>query len=219
VFELHHRRSGGLPRGQKEARVVWEKPQQRPDWMDEATYQRMPATLPVRVVRSRGKVRVTTFLERKTYLRQALCKLYTQRWPVEVDRKFITEVMQMAVLRGTTPMRVRKEIAVPLLAYHLIRTVIAQAAHRYATALRTLSFTAALQLLTAFQDKGLLDTAATCQASYEPLLHSIICHRIGNRPGRIEPRAVKRRPKPYPLLTQPRQQGRKELFQRCNMLK
>ena len=212
VFELHHRRLSGLSRWHKEAQVVWEKPKQRPDWMDEATYQRMPASLTVRVIRSRRKVLVTTLLDRKRYPRAAIGRLYTQRWHVEVDLKFIKEVMQMAVLRGQTPAMVRKEIAVHLLAYNLIRTVIAQAAYRYGVAPRTVSFKAALQLLTAFQNKGLLDTAATCQASYEPLLHSIISHRIGNRPGRSEPRAVKRRPKKYSLLTKPRQQAREELF-------
>lgn len=211
VFELHHRRASGLPRGQKEAQVVWAKPKQRPDWMEEATYQRLPARLTVRVIRSGRKVLVTTLLDRKRYSRRAIRTLYTQRWQVEVDLLFIKEVMQMGVLRGQTPAMVRKEIAVHLLAYNLIRTVIAQAASRYATAPRTLSFKAALQLLTAFQDKGLLDTAATCRACYESLLHSIIGHRIGNRPGRTEPRAVKRRPKKHPLLTKPRQQARKEL--------
>jgi hypothetical protein len=212
VFEWHSRRSSGLPRGQEEAQVVWAKPKQRPDWMDEATDQRMPASLTVRVIRSRRKVLVTTLLDRKRYPRRAIGQLYTQRWHVEVDLKFIEEVMQMDVLRGKTPAMVRKEIAVHLLAYNLIRTVIAQAAQHYATAPRTISFKAALQLLTAFQDKGLLDTAARCRACYEPLLHSMIRHRIGNRPGRTEPRAVKRRPKKYPLLTKPRPQVRAELI-------
>ena len=134
------------------------------------------------------------------------------RWQVEVDFLFIKEVMQMGVLRGKTPTMVRKEIAVHLLAYHLIRTVIAQAASRDAIAPHTISFKAALQLLTAFQDKGLLDTPARCRACYEPLLRGIIGHRIGNRPGRTEPRAVKRRPKKHPLLTKPRQQARAELL-------
>lgn len=212
VFELHHRRLSGLQRWQKEAQVVWAKPKQRPAWMDEDTYQRMPASLTVRVIRSGRKVLVTTLLDRKTYSRQAIGKLYTQRWHVEVDLRFIKEVMQMDVLRGKTPAMVRKEIAVHLLAYNLIRTVIAQAAQHYATAPRTISFKAALQLLTAFQDKGLLDTPARCRACYEPLLRGIIGHRIGNRPGRTEPRAVKRRPKKHPLLTKPRQQARAELL-------
>ena len=212
VFELHHRRLSGLPRWQKEAQVVWAKPKQRPAWMDEDTYQRMPASLTVRVIRSGRKVLVTTWLDRNTYPRQAIGKLYTQRWPVEVDLRFIKEVMQMDVLRGKTPAMVRKEIAVHLLAYNLLRTVIAQAAQHDATAPRTISFKAALQLLTAFQDQGLLDTAARCRACYEPLLRSIIGHRIGNRPGRTEPRAVKRRPKKHPLLTKPRQKARAKLL-------
>jgi hypothetical protein len=84
VFELHSRRSTGLSRWQKEAPVVWAKPKQRPDWMDEATYQHLPARLTVRVIRSRGKVLVTTLLDSKRYPRRAIGKLYTQRWQVEM---------------------------------------------------------------------------------------------------------------------------------------
>ncbi len=212
VFELHPRRLSGLSRWQKQAQVVWTKPKQRPGWMDEATYQHMPESLTVRVIRSRQKRLVTTLLDTKRYSRQAIGQLYSQRWHVEVDLRFIKEVLQMDVLRGKTPEMVRKEIAVHLLAYNLIRTIIAQAAQRHARAPRTLSFKATLQLLSAFQDKGLLDTQDSCRACYEPLLRSIIGHRIGNRPGRCEPRAVKRRPKKHPLLTKPRQQARAELF-------
>ncbi len=172
----------------------------------------MPESLTVRVIRSRQKLLVTTLLDTKRYSRQAIGKLYSQRWPVEVDPRFIKEVMQMDVLRGKTPDRVRKEIAVHLPAYNLIRTIIARAAQRHARAPRTLSFKATLQLLSVFQVKGLLHTQASCRACYEPLLRSIIGHRIGNRPGRREPRAVKRRPKKHPLLTKPRQQARAELF-------
>ena len=213
VFELHNRRLSGLSNWQKQAQVVWEKPKRPPVWMDEATYQRMPASLTVRVIRSRGKLLVTTLLDTRKYSRRAISELYTQRWQVEVDLRFIKEVMQMGTLRSKSPEMVRKEIAVHLLAYNLIRTVIAQTAQRYGVAPRTLSFSAALQLLNAFQARGLLDTSATCQAAYEPLLQSIFRHRIGKRPGRTEPRAVKRRPKSYPFLTTPRQQAREALFQ------
>jgi hypothetical protein len=211
VFELHSRRGSGLGRSHKQVQVVWTKPKQRPDWMDEATYQGMPANLAVRVIRSRGKGLVTTLLDTKRYSRRAIGKLYSWRWQVEVDLKFIKEVMQMAVLRGRTPAMVRKEIAVHLLAYNLIRTLIAQAAHCYNRLPRALSFKAAVQLLSAFQAKGLLDTAATCRACYDSLLRSLIGHRIGNRPGRREPRAVKRRSGKYPYLTKPRPQARAQL--------
>jgi hypothetical protein len=212
VFELHSRRGSGLLAGQKQAQVVWSKPIQRPDWLDEATYQRMPMTLTLRVLRSRQKVLVTTLLDIGQYSRQAIARLYSKRWLVEVDLRVIKQGMQMGILRGKTPSLVRKEIQVHLLAYNLIRTVMAQAAKRSVRAPRTVSFTAALQLLVAFQHKGLLDTDAALYEAYEPFLQAISRHRIGNRPGRSEPRAVKRRPKDYPRLTKPRQQTREELF-------
>ena len=212
VFELHSRRGSGWLAGQQETQVVWSKPTQRPDWMDEATYQRMPMTLTLRGSRSRKKVLVTTLLDTGHYSRQAIAMLYSKRWLVEVDLRFIKPVMQMGILRGKTPGMVRKEIGVHLLAYNLIRTVIAQAAKRYARAPRTVSFTAALQLLVAFQTKGWLDTDTAISDAYKPLFQAISRHRIGNRSGRSEPRAVKRRPKAYPRLTKPRQQAREELF-------
>lgn len=213
VFPLHGSRHSGLRAGQEEAVVTWDKPKQRPAWMEEATYQRLPATLTVREIRARKYLLVTTLVDAKAYPRKAILRLYKQRWHVEIDLKFIKEVMQMGQLRCKTPALVRKEIAVHLLAYNLVRLVMAQAAKRYSRAPCTLSLSGALHALTAFQARGLLDTGQPLSTRYEHLFRSLIRHRIGNRPGRVEPRAVKRRPSKYPFLTKPRQQARDELLQ------
>ena len=171
----------------------------------------------MRLVKSKGKVLVTTLLARQGVSRRAVMKLYSRRWLVEVDLKFIKEVLQMDVLRGRTPDMVRKEIYVHLLSYNLIRTVMAQAAHQAKVPPRQLSFKGTVQLLNAFREKLLsAPGAAQRQRLYREMLKAIARHRIGQRPGRSEPRAVKRRPKAYPKLTQPRAQAREKLVAQAN---
>jgi hypothetical protein len=214
VFQRHGSRRSDFRRGQrlgpKDHRVVWTKPR-RPKWMDPQTYQEMPMTLTVREVKSKGKVLVTTLLDPKQATRQELGELYTRRWAVEVDLRFIKSVLQMDVLRCQSPEMVRKELGVHLLAYNLIRTVMAQAAQRAGVAPRTLSFKATLQLLEKFQGQFILAKEARLLKLHEDLLAAIARHRVGNRPGRCEPRAIKRRPKSYPRLTEPRHRARKRL--------
>ena len=110
-----------------------------------------------------------------------------------------------------TPDMVCKEIWVHLLAYNLIRTVMAQAAYRYNLPPRTLSFKGTLQQLNAFKGTFLRTAKTRLSIMYGYLLEAIASHRTGNRSRRSEPRAVKRRRKPYPLLTKPREEARNEL--------
>nr|QNO46557.1 hypothetical protein BHHJPBMP_00003 [Methanosarcinales archaeon ANME-2c ERB4] len=165
----------------------------------------------IREIKINKKVITTTLLNPKEVTRNELGKLYTKRWLIEVDFRFIKTVLQMDVLRCKTPDMVCKEIWVHLLAYNLIRTVMAQAAYRYNLPPRTLSFKGTLQQLNAFKGT-FLRTAKTCLSiMYGYLLEAIASHRVGNRSRRSEPRAVKRRRKPYPLLTKPREEARNEL--------
>jgi len=196
VFQIHARRKSDFRRGKrlgkKDHTVIWEKPKQRPNWMAEIVYCQMPDTLTIREIKSNGKVITTTLIDPKEVTRKELGELYTKRWFIEVDFRFIKTVLQMDVLRCKTPEMVCKEIWVHLLAYNLIRTVMAQAAHRYDVSPRTLSFKGTLQQLNAFK-KTFLHTAEK------------------RLPIMYEPRAVKRRRKPYPLLTKPREEARNEL--------
>jgi len=215
VFRIHGSRKSDFRRGEKLGKkdhiVTWEKPKQRPDWMDADTYRQMPDTLTIREIKINGKVITTTLLDPKEVTRKEIGELYTKRWLIEVDFDSIKTVLQMDVLRCKTPDLVRKEIYVHLLAYNLIRTVMAQTAHRYDVSPRTLSFKGALQQLNAFKDTFLCADEKSLPGLYEHLLKAISSHHVGNRPGRSEPRAVKRRRKPYPLLTKPRDKARNEL--------
>ena len=119
----------------------------------------------------------------------------------------------MDVLRCKTPEMVRKEIWMHLLAYNLIRGVMAEAAEAHGKQPRQLSFKGALQTMTAFQDALRQATPSDRARLIEEMLKAIASHRVGDRFGRVEPRANKRRPKPQRFLMEPRREARKRLKQ------
>lgn len=209
VFQQHASRKSdfrrGLHLGVKDHLINWKKPV-CPDWMDEETYKNMPETLTVREIKSKGKVIVTTMIDPKEASRKEISEFYTQRWIVEVDLRSIKETLQMGILRCKTPAMVRKEINVHFMAYNLIRTVMLQASFKNNIPIRQISFKGTVQILNAFQSKIELLNKEKLPSIFEALLNAVAGHRVGNRPGRSEPRAVKRRPKPYPLLAIPRSQ-------------
>jgi len=104
---------------------------------------------------------------------------------------------------------VRKEMWAHFLAYNLIRKVMCQAAVQFALKPWTISFKGALQTLNAFAMPLLTCSRDRLSELIEELLLSIARHQVGNRPNRLEPRRVKRRPKAYDLLTKPRSEARK----------
>jgi hypothetical protein len=226
VVRLHQLRRCDLRRGRRlgpdEHVVAWPKPQ-RPDWMDEAAYQSLPEELELREVRVRVRQRgfrtkvlvvVTTLLDAAAYTAADLADLYRLRWHAELDLRCLKTTLGMDVLRCKSPAMVRKEVWAHLLTYNLIRAVLAQAALEFGADPRELSFTGALQALTTFTERLLEATEETAAELYEWLLLTIGAHQVGDRPDRVEPRARKRRPKEYPLLTKPREEARKKLQQK-----
>ena len=130
--------------------------------------------------------------------------LFKQRWNVEVDIRTIKSTMQMDILRCKTPDMVHKEIWTHLLAYNLLRTVMAVAADENNIEPRKVSFKGAKQALTAFAPKIEAAKPDDRAPLIDAMLKTIAYHRVGDRPGRWEPRARKRRPKHAIRLTQPR---------------
>ncbi len=207
VIRQHQRRCtdfrGGQRLGARDHLVSWVRPQ-RPAWMDPATYAAMPETLIVREVRAGGWTLVSTFTDAKAVSKQELLRLYRLRWQVELDLRSIKSVMQMDILRCKRPPMVEKEIAAHLLAYNLVRAVMAQAAYLAAVLPRQLSFKGALQMLNAFEQNLRRSPGAALERCHAYVLAGIAQMKLAHRPGRVEPRAVKRRPKPHRLLTEPR---------------
>ena len=193
--------------GQRDHLLVIDKPKIRPGWMSEAQYDAAPASITVRECKVAGKIMVTTMSCPKTAPKAALKALYKSRWNVELDIRHIKDTMGMNILSCKTPDMVIKEIWVYLLAYNLIRLMMLKSALLADITPRSISFKHCLQLWLLYVQK--IDVLDQDQLATLFLLMSQ--QRVGNRPGRIEPRAVKRRPKAFPLLTKPRDQAREEV--------
>lgn len=183
--------------GTRDHLIRLNKPKIKPDWMSDEVYQQAPSYLEVREFKAGGKIMVTTMKCPKNYNKSQLKNLYKQRWSVELDIRNIKETMGMNILSCKTPEMAIKEMWVYFLAYNLIRLLMAQAAYMADILPRDISFKHSLQLWLLWSQKA--DTS-------DGRILLVVCElmaqqRVGNRKGRIEPRAVKRRPKPYPLLT------------------
>jgi hypothetical protein len=203
----------GTKLGRDDHLVVWQRHRNRPAWMDRLSFSRLPRQLVMRELRvrvdrpgfrTRQFVVVTSLLDAEVYPRAELAGLYRARWHAELDIRSIKQTMKMDVLRCKSPELVRKEFRAHLLAYNLIRGVMAEAARRGGLLPRQLSLQGARQTLDAFRKEGGSGIAAA-------VLGAIASHRVGDRPDRVEPRVVKRRPKAYPRMQVPRKLARKRL--------
>jgi hypothetical protein len=226
VFPLHQcRRSDfrfGRRLGNGDRLVTWLKPSQRPEWMSRRTYRALPERLELRAVwvqvaqpgfRVERLTLVTTLLDAERVAASVLAEVYRIRWHVELDLRSIKATMQMDVLRCKTPAMVRKEIWTHLLAYNFLRTIMAEAAADRGIPPREVSFSGALQTFNAFCP--MLQVALTpsmWSTLWRSMLEAIGSHRVGQRPNRVEPRAIKRRPKPHKLLTIPRKEAQRQLL-------
>jgi hypothetical protein len=224
VFRMHQRRKIDFRRGRclgmSDHVVIWQKPE-RPEWMDEATYARMPDEMRVRELRFKvGQpgyrvdeiVLVTTLLDPVAYTKEDLADLFLKRWNIELDLRSIKIVMQMDVLRCKSPDLVDKEIWVHMLAYNIIRQLMVTAAAKNGAEPRELSYKATLQALTAFRDVMRTAQPERRAQLWDALFVAIAYDRVGDRPGRVEPRAKKRRPKQYDLLNTTRAEARNRLM-------
>lgn len=207
VFEQHgsRRRTTDFRYGQRlgarDHLIVLPKPTVKPHWMSQVDYDNAPLSLTVRELHTGGKTLVTTLLCAKHTDKAALKSLYRSRWHIELDLRNIKTTLGMDRLSCQTPAMVIKEIWVYLLAYNLIRLMMAQAASLVDRLPRELSFKHTVQIWIACTHYA---ECFDCENDLRSLFVLIAEQRVGERPGRIEPRALKRRPALYPLLTKPR---------------
>ena len=189
--------------------------------MDEATYATIPPTLRLRQIlvevhepgfRVEKLVVVTTLLDAERYPTQDIAQLYHYRWNAELDLRALKQSLAMDHLRCKSPEMVRKEIWTAWLGYNLIRKSIAQAALLHGKLPRQIGFAGARQAIAASWDR-LTDAPASMFRKLAAVQFEVIAsHNVGDRPNRVEPRAIKRRPKPHRLLTKPRRQAREKLL-------
>jgi len=197
----------GVRLGQRDHLIALRKPRKKPDWMGQAAYDSAPDTLVIRELKTGGKILVTTLLCANETPKEEVKNLYRSRWNVELDLRHIKTTLGMETLRCRTPEMAIKEIWVYLLAYNLIRLMMAQAALLANKIPRQLSFKHTLQLWVFWGQRGPGASEETLS-----LFFALVAQQtVGNRPGRIEPRAVKRRPKQFPLLMKPRTTAREEV--------
>jgi len=185
--------------GAREHVVEWQRPK-RPHWMDAEEYATMPATLEVREVRVKRKTLITS-LSAQEISKQSLNDLYQQRWHVELDFRCIKAVLGMQRLRCKTPAMSEKEFWVYLLAYNLIRLMMAQSALQAGKLPRQLSFKHALQVWSSWSRRQF---RSTDPENLRPLFDLIAQVTVGKRPGRVDPRCLKQRSPAFPLMMKPR---------------
>jgi DDE family transposase len=195
--------------GRHDQLVEYSKPKQRPTWLTAQAFAALPDTLTVRELRytiaERGRrTRVitlaTTLLDPQRYPAADVAALYAQRWQIETNFRHLKQTLRMDVLRCKTVEGVKKELAVYALVYNLVRLVMREAAQRQGVPVARISFIDAVRWL-----------ADAIHGAAE------LCLRlIPERPGRFEPRAVKRRPKEYNRLNQPREVLRKRLLSKTD---
>jgi hypothetical protein len=202
--------------------VQWPKPT-KPRSIDRKTYDSFPEFLMVRETRvqvepagfrSRTIIVVTTLLDVEAITKSDLAQLYRARWHAELDLRSLKRTLQMDVLRCKTLELVRKEIWTHVLAYNLIRTIMAQAAAEHGLEPRSISFKGTVQTLEAFQPVIAMQEQQDpeCRMKvYRQLLAALAVHRVADRPDRVEPRLRKRRPNHYGFLRKPRQETQRDL--------
>lgn len=211
LTQQHQRRLTDFRRGKRLGKrdqlVEWIRPKQ-PSWMDDETYARMPDKLSMRQTEVAGRILVSTLTDEHAVSKADIDSLYCRRWQIEVDFRSIKAELGMDILSTQSAAMIDKEIAVYLLAYNLVRSLMVRAAAGRRILARALSFKGSVQLLQAFQQTLRLagNRRATIMSAH--LIGAVSLMRLPVRPGRVEPHAVKRRPKNHALLTMPRHVAR-----------
>ena len=204
VFRNNANKKARFQNAKKDHLIEWRKPPRTPVWLSKETYASLPDKLTIREFAVDGTVYVTTLFDDKLYPKTELARLYKLRWTIELDIRSIKTNMGMEMLRCQSPEMVEKEIAVHLLAYNLIRATMAGAAKINDKHPRFLSFRAAVQLVNKSAIQFAHLTGSTLENCQIKILEKIAATAIGGRERKNQPRAIKRRPKAYPLITKPR---------------
>ena len=207
LFQSHASKKVDFRRGQKlgakDHLVEWQKPKRKPVWMTAEAYADLPDTITVREFSVKGIVYVTTLLEPKKYHKTEIAAFYQQRWHIELDIRAIKTHMGMELLRCKT-FNMVKSCAVHVLAYNIIRGNLAQAAILNNKIPRQLSFKSAVQLIIQATKQLIVLTGILLNNALQALFKAIASTPVGLQKRKNQPRAIKRRPKPYPLLMIPR---------------
>ncbi|MCB9856564.1 MAG: transposase [Phycisphaerales bacterium] len=201
--------------------IVWRRPKNRIRHLSPEQWAVLPESMHVRRVettvaaygfRTQHIQVLTTLLDEAAYSAESIAALYRDRWMAELNLRSLKTTLNMEVLRGKSPDIVRKEVYMYAVAYNLIRSLMWRAARSRDGDPRRLSFDGARQRITAMAPfLEILHAHSDRVALLQRLLELVAADKLPNRPDRIEPRAVKRRPKTYLRLTQSRSKIRAKL--------
>lgn len=219
LFRLHHRRSGDLRRGKRLGKndrlLVWKKPQNwERRYLPLALWKRIVPELQVRILRytlrragfrTRSLTLVTTLVDAQAYPAEQLALLYARRWQIELWFRDLKTSMGMEVLRCQSPKMIHKELEMFFIAYNLIRCLMVKASREYQVDIQRISFKGTVDSVRQFSVAIAQARSGKKQRELiDKLLHTLAADLVPERPGRREPRAVKRRPKPFASLNKPR---------------
>lgn len=216
VFEQYgaRKRSTDFRKGQRlgprDHLIVIPRPQRCPPWMSEEEFAKAPESLTLRELQINTKILVTTLLCAKRYPKAEVMTLYKSRWHIELDLRNIKTTLGMEKLSCLSPAMILKEVWVYLLAYNVIRLLMAQAAISAKRHPREISFKHTVQLWIAWGHYDPNDRELDTSTILQILISQ---RRVGNRPGRVEPRACKDRRIKYPALTESREAARARIRQ------
>lgn len=194
--------------------VTWHKPPKRPDYLTEEEWTAAPESITVRILhvrieekgfRTRELWISTTLLDPIAYPAERIASLYRRRWDMELCFRDLKTTMGMEELRCRTPEMALKELLAFLIAHNFMRCLIAQAASAHQVCRTRISFKGAVDAARSFhQAMRLARSPRHARRLYRRLLEILARDLVPLRPGRYEPRALKRRRKPFALLTKPR---------------
>lgn len=197
----------GIKLGSRDHLITYKKPN-KPNWMSEEKYASVPDALTIRELKVDHKILVTTLLSPKGAPKRDIGSCYQQRWHIELDFRNIKTTLGMTKLSCKTPEMIEKEMWVYLLAHNLIRIIMAEAASLSSILPRQLSFKHSLQLFRLWWRQP---SDEDVDGDLKILILLVIEQTVGNRPGRVEPRAVKRWIKTFPVLSKPRAEMRESI--------
>jgi len=222
VFRIHASRKVDFRKGKRLGRydhiVYWSKPKASDLSLEPELYKQLPDRMALREIRFCIQIKgfrtqivtlVTTLLDHETYTYQDLAQLYGFRWQVEIDLRHLKTTMNMEFIQSKSPQMVEKEFYVHLLAYNLIRTVLWGTGIKHQVSPLRLSFRGTMQYILSFIP--MLAMSEDPNTIYAKMLSAIAQEKLPDRPFRIEPRVVKRRPKAFPSMKRPRQELRQQL--------
>jgi hypothetical protein len=190
----------------------WAKPKDHKGW-DETEWNSLPASIAVRIVsfkieepgyRTETIVLVTTLLDTQKYSDQAIIDLFAKRWDVELNFRDIKVTLGMDIVRTRSPDMIEKEVAMQAIAFNIVRGVMLMSARQHGQQLRSISFKGTVDTMRQWVTFMRPASPLVLQSRWTDMLSALAADKVPDRPGRSEPRAVKRRPQAHVFLRQPR---------------